>query len=150
MSLTDDPTDPRLTRGVDDKPTGQAEVYLVLSEAERAKGFIRPVRRTYIHVGLKHKHPLRDLTIEEHERYDKFLYIKFEEYPESESPVTGRFWTQKDLDTHGCGTSTTMAQALAETYARDPSFYGGTLCVHCGMHRSVAEFVWEDGTVVGS
>lgn len=33
MSLTTDPNDPRLTRGVDEKPVQQAEVYLVLSES---------------------------------------------------------------------------------------------------------------------
>ncbi len=101
MSLTTDPTDPRLTRGNDDKPVPQAEVYIVLSEEERAKGFVRPVRRSY-----RHKQ---------------------------------------------CGTVTTMGTALAETYARDPSFYGGTYCCGCSMHRPVGEFVWEpDGQVVGS
>jgi hypothetical protein len=49
MGVTDDPNDPRLTRGVDSEPTPQAEIYLVLSEEERAKGFIRPVRKKYIH-----------------------------------------------------------------------------------------------------
>lgn len=49
MSLTTDPNDPRLTRGVDDKPVPQAEVYLVLSEEERAKGFVRPYRDAYRH-----------------------------------------------------------------------------------------------------
>jgi len=29
--------------------TGQQKAYVVLSEAERAKGFVRPVRRTYVH-----------------------------------------------------------------------------------------------------
>lgn len=149
MSLTDDPSDPRLKRGADSEPTPQSEVYLVLSEEERAKGFVRPVRKTYIHVGLKPKYPLRDLTEEEHGRYDSYGYVKFEPYPEGEYAI-GRFWTQKELDTHGCGTSTTMAQALAETYARQPGFYGATYCVHCGMHKPVDEFVWEDGTVVGS
>lgn len=47
--LTNDPTDPRLTRGVDAEPVPQAEVYLVLSDEERAKGFIRPLRRSYTH-----------------------------------------------------------------------------------------------------
>lgn len=104
MGLTDDPLDPRLKRGVDDKPVGQHEVYLVLPEAERALGFVRPVRKTYVHTG-------------------------------------------------GCGTATTMSQALAETYARNPFFYGATLCVGCGMHRPVGpdgEFTWGDGTKVGS
>ena len=27
------------------------KAYVVLTEAERAKGFVRPVRRTYVHVG---------------------------------------------------------------------------------------------------
>ncbi len=49
MGLTSDPNDPRLTHGADDQPVGQAEVYLVLSEEERAKGFVRPVRRSYWH-----------------------------------------------------------------------------------------------------
>jgi hypothetical protein len=89
-----------LTRGVDDKPVPQAEVYLVLSAEERAKGFVRPVRRTYVHTA--------------------------------------------------CGTATSMGDALAETYARNPKFYGATYCVRCQMHKPVAEFVWDDGSVVGS
>ncbi len=54
MSTTSDPADPRLTRGVDDGPRPQAEVYLVLSEDERARGFVRPVRTSYRH----HKPPV--------------------------------------------------------------------------------------------
>lgn len=103
--LVTDPDDPRLTHGIDDEPTPQAEAYLVLSEAERAKGFVRPVRRSYIHTG-------------------------------GDAP---------------CGSVTTMSQALAETWARDVSFYGATFCVACQMHRPVAEFVWDgDGTRLGS
>jgi hypothetical protein len=50
MSLTTDPNDPRLTGfATPEKPGPQADVYLVLPESERAKGFVRPVRRTYIH-----------------------------------------------------------------------------------------------------
>lgn len=102
MSLTNDPQDPRLTHGTDDAPTGQAEVYLVLSEKERAKGYVRPLRRTYQHLT--------------------------------------------------CGAVTTMGHAIAETYARQPTFYGATYCTHCRMHRPVGEdgeFVWDDGTKVG-
>lgn len=47
--LTTDPTDPRLGHGVDKEPIPQHDVYLVLSEEERAKGFVRPLRRAYIH-----------------------------------------------------------------------------------------------------
>ncbi len=104
MGITDDPNDPRLTRGVDDEPRpGQAEAYLVLSDEERAKGFVRPVRNAYIH----------------------------------------------DVDLGGCGVVTTMGGALAETYARDPKFYGATFCVGCNMHRPVGddgEFFWDDGS----
>jgi hypothetical protein len=98
MALTSDPNDPRLTRGADEHPVDQAPVYLVLSEEERAKGFVRPVRRAYVH--------------------------------------------------SVCGAVTTMGLALAETYARQPTFYGSTYCATCRMHRPVGpdgEFVW-DGT----
>lgn len=50
MGLTTDPTDPRLGHGPDMSPQPQNEVYLVLSDEERAKGFIRPIRRSYIHI----------------------------------------------------------------------------------------------------
>lgn len=50
-----------------------------------------------------------------------------------------------------CGTVTTMGQALAETYARDPNFYSGTFCCGCRTHFPVSEFTWvPDGSVVGS
>jgi len=84
------------------KPNGQQKNYIVLSEEERSKGFIRPVRRSYI---------------------------------------------------HKCGALTTMSQAIAETYARQPSFYSGTFCCACGAHYPVGEngeFTWEDGEKVGT
>jgi hypothetical protein len=49
MPTTDDSKDPRLTHGPDTEPVPQSEVYLVLSEEERAKGFVKPLRRSYIH-----------------------------------------------------------------------------------------------------
>ena len=85
------------------RPDGQQKGYVVLSETERAKGFVRPVRRTYVH--------------------------------------------------EKCGTATTMGQALAETYACQPNFYSGTFCVGCGKHFPVGEdgeFIWDDGTKVGT
>jgi hypothetical protein len=75
---------------------GQQKGYVVLSEEERAKGFVRPIRASYKH--LK------------------------------------------------CGGVTTMGHSLAETYARDPFFYSGTFCCHCGTHFPVGEngeFVWQ-------
>jgi len=101
--LTTDPNEPGLTHGVDQEPTPQAEVYLVLSEEERAKGFIRPLRDRYVH-------------------------------------NRGR----------GCGVMTRMSTSLAQTYARDPKFYGATYCAGCQMHLSVDEFDWEDGERVGT
>lgn len=78
---------------------GQQQGYVVLAKEERAKGFVRPVRRSYMH--LK------------------------------------------------CGGVTTMAQTIAETYARDPHFYSGTFCCHCSTHFPVGkdgEFVWTGTT----
>lgn len=99
--LTTNPADPRLGHGADDHPVPQQAVYLVLSEEERAKGFVQPYRDRYIH--------------------------------------------------KTCGTETVMGQALSETYARNPKFYGATYCVHCQMHRPVSEFTWSvDGRTVGS
>ena len=54
-----------------------------------------------------------------------------------------------------CGTVTKMGQAIAETYARQPSFYGATFCASCGVHRPVGkdgEFYWdgEPGNKVGT
>lgn len=98
--LTDDPDDPDLGRGGNVERSPQNKKYLVLSDEERSKGYVRPVRDTYVH------------------------------------------------DT--CGTSTSMGSAIAETYARDPKFYGFTYCVHCSKHLPVSEFKWKDGSTVGS
>ena len=49
MGVTSDRNDPRLTHGVDDAPVPQAEVYIVMTDEERAKGFVRPVRTAYYH-----------------------------------------------------------------------------------------------------
>lgn len=49
MTYTTDPEHPDLTRGGDVGPTEQAKVYLVLSDEELAKGFVRPVRDSYVH-----------------------------------------------------------------------------------------------------
>lgn len=112
---TTDPTDPRLRRGSDDTPRPQNEAYLVLSEAERAKGYLRPVRNTYRHVGA-----LTQL--------------------ETDSGTPSH-----QVRTGGCGTTTTMGAAIAETYARDPWHYGSTYCVTCQKHRPLKEFVWLTG-----
>lgn len=148
--LTTDPTHPDLGKGIDAERVGQNKVYLVLSQAERAKGFVRPVRSSYRHVGIRPRYPLRDLTADEAERTKGRNYVKYEPYPESERPACGRYWTAADLQS-GCGTETTMGMALSETYARDPGFYGATYCCGCMRHLPVKEFVWTaDGEPVGS
>lgn len=48
MGITENPNDPGLRVQRSDG-SGMDESYLVLSEEERAKGFVRPVRRKYIH-----------------------------------------------------------------------------------------------------
>lgn len=140
MSLTVNPEDPCIR---EIRPDGQQECYLVLSEEERNKGFVRPFRDSYEHVGIRPQYPLRDLTPEENGRYSQFNYYKYEKYPEEET-VVGKFWTKDELNS-GCGAVTKMGRELSETYARNPKFYGATFCVGCGKHFPVAEFVW-DGT----
>lgn len=135
-----------------DPRTGQQKGYIVLTPEERAKGFVRPVRRSYIHEGIKPTWPLTDLTPEEFDRYEKYGYVKYEQYLDAEEgAVQGRFWTADQLK-GGCGTVTTMSQDIAETYARDPKFYGGTFCCGCRKHLPLEEFVWKDNPdqVVGS
>lgn len=80
-------------------------------------------------------------------RYASFGYVKFEPYPGDDIRL-GRYWKQDQLDAigKGCGTVTTMGAAIAETYAREPGFYGGTYCCGCSTHKPVGpdgEFVWE-------
>lgn len=135
--------------------TGQHDGYIVLCPDERAKGFVRPYRDSYKHVGIRPKYPTVELTPEQHERYDRFGYVAFEAFPDGSlesngGASTGRYWTAADLKS-GCGSVTTMGRALSETYARDPKFYGATFCCHCNKHLPVAEFVWTaDGERVGA
>lgn len=52
-----------------------------------------------------------------------------------------------------CGKTTTMSQAIAETYSIAPDFYSGTFCSHCKGHYPIGpngEFKWLDGEYVGS
>lgn len=157
MSLTTDPKDPRLGHGTDPAPGPQNDAYLILSEEERAKGFVRPVRVAYRHVGIAGPaHPLRDITGEEAGRYAGEGYVQYEKYPDGDRAL-GRYWTAEQLEAvgKGCGTVTTMNQAIAETYARRPGFYGATYCCGCRKHLPVGaqgEFTWieADGSDQGN
>jgi len=153
MSLTTDKNDPNLNKI---KSSGQQESYLILSDEERAKGFVRPVRTAYVHTGIKIIGEISILSKKDKERYKKWNYYAYEEYPVTESPLVGRHMTEADYNTiknghyKGCNTTTTMARELAETIARDPKFYGATFCIHCKTHKSMEEFQWKDGSIMGS
>lgn len=154
MSLTTDRNHDGLKK---QKENGQNETYLVLSDEELAKGFVRPVRKTYIHVG-KEIDKSKMIPVDEYwdkypEGYDKEIRRKYKEdygyryfitYEENDTPILGRYITESDLK-EGCGFATEMNVKLAETYAANPKFYGATFCVGCGKHLAVEEFVW-DGT----
>ena len=153
MSLTTDRNDPRLIEGQKNE-TGQHEIYLVLSEEERSKGFVRPVRNTYVHVGQKpyYKGVWYMLNDEQKKKFPDKDYVAVMTVltDENGKPTGGSYVTQEELDAWkegkrigGCGSTTTMGKALAETYARDPKFYGATYCCGCGKHLPVQEFVWK-------
>lgn len=133
------------------KPDGQYNDHWVLSPEERSKGYVRPVLISYIHVGLEGpKNPLRDLTEDEHKRYNQYGYIKYEEYPKGYGP-SGMFWTQERLDKigKGCKETTRMPIGCAETYAAKPDYYGSTFCCGCNKYLPVGahgEFIWADGS----
>ena len=50
MGITEDRNHPKLGHGVDSTPRDQNEVYLVLPEADRAKGYLMPYEDTYKHL----------------------------------------------------------------------------------------------------
>jgi len=52
-----------------------------------------------------------------------------------------------------CGSVTRMPLPIAETYARQPNHYGRTFCCLCQAYLPVGsegEFIWEDGSKVGT
>ena len=50
MSLTQNRNNPDLGHGSDEMPTAQNKTYLVLSEEELAKGYVKPFRTQYKHL----------------------------------------------------------------------------------------------------
>lgn len=117
--------------------TGQHDGYIVLCPDERAKGFVRPYRDAYKHVGPR----ICGLHVGPDGATVCFM----------DPGHAGPCGTATGPRPHACGSVTTMGRALSETYARDPSFYGATFCVACNKHLPVAEFVWTaDGQPVGS
>jgi hypothetical protein len=76
------------------------------------------------------------------EQAEKYLVLSAEERARGfVRPVRETYWHST------CREFTTMGRALAETYARNPLFYGATFCATCRMHRPVGfngEFHWPD------
>jgi hypothetical protein len=48
-----------------------------------------------------------------------------------------------------CETSTKVGTSIADTYAKNPTFYTRTFCVQCADHFPLDEFKWKDGVQVG-
>lgn len=145
---TDAPTPTDATR-----PDGQKADHWVLCPGEIIRtGFVRPIRKSYQHVGPPGpEFPLLDLTEDQKARHGgESGYVKFERFPPERAPSLGRYWSQAQIDKidKGCGTVTTMPTSIAETYAAQPGFYGSTFCCGCRIYLPVGprgEFIW-DGT----
>lgn len=43
-----------------------------------------------------------------------------------------------------CGHTTSMGLAIAETYAKNPKFYGGTYCYFCGTHFDLKKWITSE------
>ena len=144
--------------------TGQHDGYIVLCPDERKKGFVRPFRDSYRHVGpfacgcrpTGHDFPICALPL----GHDGGHYgggsawvggVPSQEPVRLTRTINDRPGMSFLDQVGGCGTVTKMGRDLSETYARDPKFYGATFCVACNRHLPVAEFVWTvDGQQVGS
>jgi hypothetical protein len=129
------------------KDNGQND--LVMTEEEKSKGYIRPFRDSYIHVGINWNKTPHEIKPSDDGKYAAILY-----YVQNENGkfIGGQYITQKELNqiregngfTGGCGTVTKMNNSIAETYAVNPKFYNSTFCVGCGKHLPVSQFVWKD------
>lgn len=75
------------------------------------------------------------------EQAEAYLILSVEERAKGfVRPVRTSYWHAK------CGVVTHMSLPIAETYARNPKFYGGTYCAGCYMHLPVGEhgdFYWD-------
>jgi len=49
-----------------------------------------------------------------------------------------------------CGVVTKIGLDIAETYAKNPNYYGRTFCCGCKDYFNVGDFYWEiDGVILG-
>lgn len=79
---------------------------------------------------------------EDHDYGDRRPDGQYENHPTTDS---GEFVQRvRTSYTHDeCGGTTTMGNALAESFARDPHQYGKTFCAECGDYFPLSEFVWK-------
>lgn len=127
--------------------TGMQKGYVVLSAEERAKGFVKPVRDTYVHVW-------RTVCAKMQPSDDKRIGGPRQvcSRKHNHTGACGNWWNLAQSFHHKletshrveCGAATTMGRSLAETYARDPSFYSGTFCVACKEHFPLEQFAWDE------
>jgi hypothetical protein len=97
MSLTSDPNDPRLKHFTGpEKPGPQAEVYLVLSEEERAKGFVRPYRDAYKHKKCGTVTTMGRALSETYARNPKFYGATYCVQCSAHFPVNEFLWMEND------------------------------------------------------
>lgn len=159
MSLTTNPNDPCLKDGQNENNQGQNNCYLVLSQEERDKGFIRPFRESYIHMGRKYSDGIKMLDKPEKSEFNGNIYVAIANISIDGKVLGGTYITQKELEQYnrnggyigGCGVVTTMGYEIAATYARNPKFYNATFCVGCNKHLPLSEFLWSDSNdIVGS
>jgi hypothetical protein len=144
--LTTNPRDPRLIRGPDSGPRPQNDCYLILSEEERAKGFVRPVRHQYVHRGRRVCG--KPKMIKEYSDMPHVCVLPPNHNGECsvwQAVATGKLVDRLKRTGYlgGCDAITRMSNAIAETYAREPTFYGYTYCTLCSEHLPVDEFEWD-------
>jgi hypothetical protein len=89
--ITDDPNHPDINQP---GPDGQNKAYLVLSEEERAKGFVRPVRRSYIHGKCRVVTTMGMALCETYARDPKFYGSTFCSWCGSHFPVSEFTWQE--------------------------------------------------------
>lgn len=117
------------------------------AEEERRRATTPPVDRTKLcTTSGESVEDVRRNQTEKTGQHKSYIVLCDEEHARKGSCVPYRD-TYKHLT---CGTTTTMGRKIAETYARDPEFYGETFCVNCNAHFRLSEFVWLDGSQVGS
>ena len=91
MSLTTDRNDPDLHKVT---ANGQNEKYLILSEEERAKGFTRPLRRSYIHKTCGTETTMGLALCETYARNPKFYGATFCVGCRTHLPISEFNWTE--------------------------------------------------------